>query len=250
MRKNVIAGNWKMNLGVADSIELIEKLSALVADAKNVEIVVCPSPTALYSVGTKLGANVKLGSQNLYPVEKGAYTGEMSPTMIKEVGCTHCILGHSERREYFVESDEFVNEKVKACLKHEIVPIICVGESLEEREADKTFDKVGTQVVGAFKDIEAKDAAGMIIAYEPIWAIGTGKTASDEQAQEVHKFIRGEMVKLYDEATAEEIPILYGGSVKPDNVDGLMSQTDIDGALVGGASLKAEGFARIVKFEV
>jgi len=251
MRKKVIAGNWKMNLGVAESIALINELKPLVADAENVEIVVCPSPQALYSVGQNLnGCRLRLGAQNLYPVAKGAYTGEVSPTMIKEVGCTYCILGHSERREYFKETDEFVNAKIKACIENAITPIICVGESLAEREAGVTFDRVGTQVKGAFKDILAAQAATLVIAYEPIWAIGTGKTATDEQAQEVHAFIRAELVKLYGAAVANEIPVLYGGSVKADNIDGLMAKPDIDGALVGGASLKADGFARIAKFKI
>jgi triosephosphate isomerase len=244
-----MAGNWKMNLTPDEGVTLAKSLAELVKNVKNVEIVVCPTFVGLASVGEAIkGTNVFLGAQNVYPKDNGAYTGEISPGMLKAVGCRYVIIGHSERREYFNETDAFVNAKIKAALAAALIPIVCVGESLAQREADKTFEIVGNQIKGAFDGISAAEAAGMIIAYEPIWAIGTGKTASPQQAQDVHAFIRSQLAERFDHGTAENIRIQYGGSVKADNVDELMAKPDIDGALVGGASLKADGFARIAGF--
>lgn len=249
MRTPVMAGNWKMNLTPEQSVGLARELVALVKDVTDVEIVICPTFVSLAAVAQAIaGTNVYLGAQNVHPKDSGAYTGEISPSMLKAVGCRYVIIGHSERREYFEESDAFINEKAKAVIAAGLIPIVCVGETLAQREADQTFDVVGRQLSGAFDGIDAQTAAGIIVAYEPVWAIGTGKTASPEQAQDVHAFIRGRLVAAYDEDTAAKIRIQYGGSVKADNVDDLMSRPDIDGALVGGASLKADSFARIAGF--
>ena len=249
MRKPVIAGNWKLFKKQADAAALVAELAPLVKDAIGVEIVVAPVFTSLAAVQQKIaGTNIHLSAQNCYWEEEGAFTGEIAPGMLVDTGCSHVIIGHSERRQYFGETDATVNKKIKAALAAGLVALFCIGETLAEREAERTFDVLQTQVTGGLVGISAADLSRVIIAYEPVWAIGTGKTASDAQAQEVHAFIRGLVAKQYNQESADAIRILYGGSVKPDNVKGLMSQTDIDGALVGGASLKADSFAAIVNF--
>jgi triosephosphate isomerase (TIM) len=249
MRVPVIAGNWKMFNTVAESLALVRDLKALVADAQGVEIVVAPVFTAIHAVAEELqGSGIAVSSQDVYWEESGAFTGEVAPSMLKEAGCTYAIIGHSERRQYFGETDETVNKKVKAALKAGLIPIMCVGELLEEREAGKTMQVVAKQIKGGLADLPSDDIAKIIIAYEPVWAIGTGKTATPAQAEEVHKSIRALLAALAGTQVAVGLRILYGGSVKADNVDELMGQEDIDGALVGGASLMAVSFARIVKF--
>ncbi len=249
MRIPVIAGNWKLFKKQADAAALVAALVPLVKDTVGVEIVVAPVFTSLAAVREKIvGTNVKLSAQNCYWEEEGAFTGEIAPGMLADAGCSHVIIGHSERRQFFGESDATVNKKITAALSAGLVVLFCIGETLAEREADRTFDVLRTQVTGGLSGIPLSALASIVIAYEPVWAIGTGKTASDAQAQEAHAFIRSLVVELYDQHSADAIRILYGGSVKPDNVKGLMSQTDIDGALVGGASLKADSFAAIVNF--
>jgi triosephosphate isomerase (TIM) len=250
MRTPVIAGNWKMHNTVDESLKLVRELKSLVMGVGGVEIVVAPVFTALDAVSAEInGSNIALSSQNVFWEEKGAYTGEIAPGMLKDVGCTYAIIGHSERRQYFGETDETVNKRVKAALAAGLTPIMCVGETLEERESGKTFEIVARQVKSGLAGLVATEIDKIIIAYEPVWAIGTGKTATPEQAEEVHADIRRLIGEIAGLATAGGIRILYGGSVKPDNVDILMSQSDIDGALVGGAALQADSFARIVKFE-
>lgn len=250
MRTPVIAGNWKMHNTVDESLALVRGLKGLVAGTAGVEIIVAPVFTALGAVAAEIrGSNIALSSQNVFWEEKGAYTGEIAPGMLRDVGCTHAIIGHSERRQYFGETDQTVNKRVKAALKAGLTPIMCVGETLAEREAGKTLEVVSRQVTGGLAGLGSAEIDKMIIAYEPVWAIGTGKTATPEQAEEVHADIRRLVADIAGAATAAGMRILYGGSVKPDNVDVLMSQGDIDGALVGGAALQAASFARIVKFE-
>jgi len=250
MRKPIIAGNWKMYLTPDNAGELVKALAPEVKGTSGVEVLVCPAMPVVSSIKPLLdGTGILLGAQNLYPAKEGAFTGEASADMLTAIGCTHVVLGHSERREYFNETDEFINEKVKAALAGNLIPILCVGESLEQREADQAFDVIEAQITKGLDGISASDAATMVVAYEPIWAIGTGKTATPEIAQDVHAFIRKTLASLYDDATAQAIRIQYGGSVKPANVDELMAKEDIDGALVGGASLKADSFARIVNFK-
>jgi triosephosphate isomerase len=228
---------------------MVNELKHLVAGTTGVEIVVAPVFTALSRVAEALsGSNVKLSAQDCYWEEEGAFTGEVAPKLLKDAGCSHVIIGHSERRQYFGETDDTVNKKAKAAIAAGLSAIVCVGETLGEREADMTFPVIETQVKGSLAGFSADLLARVIIAYEPVWAIGTGKTASDAQAQEVHAFIRTLVAKQFGQAAADAIRILYGGSVKPDNVKGLMSQPDIDGALVGGASLKADSFAAIANF--
>jgi triosephosphate isomerase (TIM) len=251
MRIPLIAGNWKMYKNLEESIELANTLKSLVKDIdeSKAEIAVCPTFVNLQAVaGALKGSNIKLGAQNMYPKNEGAYTGEISPVMLRAIGCHYVILGHSERRQYFKETNEFINEKVKVALEFGLFPILCVGEKLEEREKGITNDIVKDHVTGGLKGIPKDKMQHIVIAYEPVWAIGTGKTATKEQAQEVHKFIRGVLTGLYDAQTAESVRIQYGGSVKPDNAKALMSMPDIDGALVGGASLKADSFEAICKF--
>ncbi len=250
MRKPVIAGNWKMHNTISESLELVRGIKDNVSDVADVEIVVAPVYTALASVAAELkDSNINVASQNIFWEEKGAFTGEIAPNMIKDAGCSHAIIGHSERRQYFGETDETVNKRVKSALAAGLVPILCVGETLEEREAGSTIKVVETQIKGGLVDISTEDMAKIIIAYEPVWAIGTGKTASPDQAEDVHKNIRAIVEDIYDSAISGGVRILYGGSVKPENVDELMAQPDIDGALVGGAALKADSFVRLVKFE-
>ncbi len=248
MRKIIIAGNWKLNKTIKEAIELVNGLKREVVDIDEVDIVVCPVYTALSEVGDILtDSHIKLGAQDVYWEDAGAFTGEVSAPLLKDVGVQYVIIGHSERRQYFGETDETVNKKIKAALAHGLTPIVCVGENLAQREANETLDVIRRQVQEGLKGLNAEELEKMIIAYEPIWAIGTGKTATSEQAQEVHKFIRELLGQLAGKEIAEKIRIQYGGSVKPDNTRELVSQEDIDGALVGGASLKVDSFAAIIK---
>ena len=240
-----------MNKTIGESIDLANAIKRGVIDEVNVEVVLCPPYTSLSDVNEMIiDTGIKLGAQNCYWEDSGAFTGEIAPAMLKSAGCTYVIVGHSERRALFGETNETVNKKMKAALKEGLKPIMCVGERLEEREGNKTFDVVKSHVEGGLKGIEKSQMQNIVIAYEPVWAIGTGKTATPDEAQEVHKFIRELLSKLYDKSSAEEVRIQYGGSVKPDNAEILMSQKDVDGALVGGASLKAESFVEIVKKSV
>jgi len=248
MRKLIIAGNWKLNNSEKEAIELVTALRKDLIDVNAVDIVVCPVFTVLPVVGDiLLDSNIGLGAQNVYWEDSGAFTGEISAPLLKDIGVEYVIIGHSERRQYFGETDETVNKRIKAALKHGLIPIVCVGEVLEEREADKTFDVIQKQCDGGFAGLTREEMEKIIIAYEPVWAIGTGKTATPQKAQEVHKFIRDLIAKMVDDELAQAIRIQYGGSVKPDNSAQLMSQPDIDGALVGGASLKADSFSDIIK---
>lgn len=248
MRKPIIAGNWKMHKTVQEAKALVTELSAELKDAGDVEIVVCPPFTALNAVlATAQGTNVAVGAQNMHWEDQGAYTGEVSPVMLREMGCKYVIIGHSERREYFAETDENVNKKTKAAFKHGLLPIVCVGEKLDHREQGITEQIIKAQVQGGLAGLEKNQVAQLVVAYEPVWAIGTGKTASDDDAQQVIGFIRGVITEMYGQELAEQVRIQYGGSVKPDNIAGLMQQKDIDGALVGGASLDTRNFAGIVK---
>jgi triosephosphate isomerase len=249
MRPPIIAGNWKMNTVVEDAKALVQDLKTRVRNVTNVEIVVCPPFISLTTVAEVIkGSNIGLGAQNLYWEKSGAFTAEISAPMLKSTGCTSVIIGHSERRTYFHETDETVNKKIFAALAEGLNPIVCVGETLEEREKGETFDVVKRQITGGLADLSPEQMKTVVIAYEPIWAIGTGKTATPEQAQEVHAFIRKLLGEMFGETIAEETRIQYGGSVKSGNITILMSQADIDGALVGGASLKADSFEQIVKF--
>lgn len=249
MRKPVIAGNWKLFKTISESVALINELKPLVANNLGVEIVVAPVFTALSRVSDAVtGANINLAAQDCYWEEEGAFTGEVAPKLLKDAGCSHVIIGHSERRQYFGETDLTVNKKTKAAIAAGLNAIVCVGEMLADRESGQTFSVIETQIQGGLTGLSTADFTQVIIAYEPVWAIGTGKTASDSQAQEVHAFIRQLVARLFNQQVAAAVRILYGGSVKPDNVKGLMTQPDIDGALVGGASLKAESFAAIANF--
>ncbi len=250
MRNPLIAGNWKMNMTVAQATELVQGLLAGVGQPQDREVLVCPPFTALHTVGRLVkGSPVMLGGQNLYPKDSGAYTGEISAPMLLEAGCSYVIVGHSERRGYFGESDGFVNDKIKAALSAGLKVILCVGESRQQREAGQAESIVTDQVRKCLAGLTTGDMADMVIAYEPIWAIGTGLTASPQDAEEMHACIRSLLGELYGGEIAEATRILYGGSVKPENVDELMAQPDIDGALVGGASLEARSFLRIIHFE-
>ncbi len=248
MRAAVVAGNWKMYTSAAEAEALVRSLATLVSGIQNVEVAVCPPFPYLIPVAKALqGTKIKVGGQNMHWEDEGAFTGEVSPKMLKDAGCHFVILGHSERRQYFGETDEKINRKIKKALSSGLAPIVCVGELLAEREAGNTEKVIRTQLEGCFQTLTSADAVKLVIAYEPVWAIGTGKTATPEQAQEVHRFIRGWLSGRFGRDAAESIRIQYGGSVKPDNAKALMSQPDIDGALVGGASLKADGFASIVR---
>lgn len=249
MRTPLIAGNWKLFKTLDESITFITELKQAIQGVKNVEVVVAPVFTALTTVVKAAeGSSIQVAAQDCFWEEEGAFTGEVSPKLIRDAGCTHVIIGHSERRQFFGESDTSVNSKVKAALADGLTVLICVGESLSERESGSTFKVIETQVRGAFTSVPAEALQRVVIAYEPVWAIGTGKTATDEQAQEVHAFIRSLIGSIFDLPTANGLRILYGGSVKPENIKGLMNQPDIDGALVGGASLKADSFSKIVCF--
>jgi triosephosphate isomerase len=252
-RKPLIAANWKMYKTPAQDQEFMKLFLPLVTNHDRDEIVVCPSFTSLSVViAAATGLGVSTGAQNMHFADEGAFTGETSPLMLKAIGCTHVILGHSERRQYFGETDEIINKKLKTALEHELIPIVCVGEVLAEREAGKTSEVLIRQTTGCLGGITAgltaAEAAPIVVAYEPVWAIGTGKTATPQMATEAHAVIRGEVAKLFGRETADNLRILYGGSVKPDNATALMSEPDIDGALVGGASLDPQSFAKIVNY--
>lgn len=248
MRKPIIAGNWKLNNTEKQTVELVTALRNELVDVQGVDIVICPVFTFLTVVQDILiDSDIAVGAQNLYWEDSGAFTGEVSAPLLKDVGVTYVIIGHSERRQFFGETNQTVNKKIRAALKHELTPIVCVGEVLAQREADQTFDVIRSQIEESLAGFSAAEARKMIVAYEPAWAIGTGKTATPRQAQDVHKFIRDLLTELYDEKTAADVRIQYGGSVKPDNIAELISQPDIDGALVGGASLKVDSFVQIVR---
>lgn len=248
MRKKIIAGNWKMFKTVQEAVELVTGLKRELADNTAVDVVVCPPYVNLDAVGDLLiENNIDLGSQNIFWEDEGAFTGEISGPMLKAVGVKYVVIGHSERRQYFGETNETVLKRVKAALKHGLLPIVCVGENLEDRESGKTFDVVKNHVTGSLAGLTTEEMEKIVVAYEPVWAIGTGKTATTDQAQEVHAFIRKTLAEMFDQTTADATRIQYGGSVKPENIAELSAQPDIDGALVGGASLKADSFAGIVK---
>jgi len=251
MRKPVIAGNWKMHKLVADSVATALELRPLVANANHCEVVIAPVFTALRTVCDRLeGTNVRVAGQDCSTErEHGAHTGEVAADMLKDAGASHVIVGHSERRLYYCETDSMVNRKAQAALAAGLTAIVCVGETLEQREGGTAEHVVRGQVEGCLRDLTASDLDRIIVAYEPVWAIGTGRTASPEQAQEMHAFVRRVFAQRYSPEAAERLRILYGGSVKPDNAAGLMRQEDVDGALVGGASLDAKTFAQIVNYE-
>lgn len=247
-RRKIIAGNWKMNMTPSQAVELIDTLKPLVQN-EDVDVVFCvPAIDIIPTMEAVKGSNIQIGAENMYFEEKGAYTGEISPAMLTDVGVKYVIIGHSERREYFAETDETVNKKVLKAFEHGITPIICCGESLTQREQGVTIDFIRQQIKIAFLNVTAAQAAGAVIAYEPIWAIGTGKVATTEQAQEVCKAIRDCIAEIYDDSTAAAIRIQYGGSVSASNASDLFAQADIDGGLVGGASLK-EDFGQIVNYK-
>ncbi|KUO63307.1 triose-phosphate isomerase [bacterium BRH_c32] len=247
MRNKVIAGNWKMNNSIEESVKLISELKQGLNET-DIKVIICPPFTSLETANALIkGSQIELGAQNMHNETSGAFTGEISASMLKSVGCKYVILGHSERRAIFGESNEFINKKVHKALSENLIPILCVGESLEEREKNITKDVVKKQLLVGLDSVSSDQAEGIIIAYEPVWAIGTGKTASPEQAQEVHEFIRTLLEEKYSKETAEKVIIQYGGSVKPENAFELLSQKDIDGALVGGACLKADSFLGIIK---
>ena len=249
MRRKVIAGNWKMNMLPNEAIDYIEAFAPIVKDTNN-EVILCVPYTDLwYALMNAQGTNIKIGAQNMHYEEKGAYTGEVSPQMLKSIGVEYVIIGHSERRQYYNETDETVNKKVKAAYEVGLKPIVCVGESLEEREAGKTEDIITNQTRLALEGLTADQVKATIVAYEPIWAIGTGKTATSEDANNSIKAIRAEIKRIYGEDVAEEVIIQYGGSVKSSNAKELFTTSDIDGGLVGGASLKPDEFSKIVNYD-
>jgi len=245
--KPLIAGNWKENCTIREAIALVSGIKGLVKDSGHADIVICPPFTALRDVSAALkGSSMMLGAQNMFYEEKGAFTGEISPLMLLELGCRFVIVGHSERREYFMETDLAVNRKLKLCLKNNLTPIMCVGESQQERNEGVTKKVIEREITDGLEGIGKKEIERIVIAYEPVWAIGTGLTATPQQAQEVHAYIRQLLSDMFGES-AKKVRILYGGSVKPENTKELMAQKDINGALVGGASLDAGSFAEIVK---
>lgn len=249
MRKPLIAGNWKMNKSNKEAGLLIEQLIPVVKNA-DCDVVICPVAICLSdAVKAVEGTNIKVGGQNMFHKDSGAYTGEVSPVMLKEVGAEYVILGHSERRQYFKETDAEINLKTKAAMSHGLKPIVCVGETLEEREGGITFDVLKTQLTGSLRDLDAGKLELLVIAYEPVWAIGTGKTATSKDANDVISFIRKQLAEIISEKNAQETRILYGGSVKGSNVKELMNMPEIDGALVGGASLDPVEFGNIVNYK-
>ena len=250
MRKKVIAGNWKMNMLPNEAIDFIDKLAPLVKNTENEVILCVPYTDLFYSLLTAQGTNIKIGAQNMHYEEKGAYTGEISGKMLKSIGVDYVIIGHSERRQYFNETDETVNKKIKAAFENKLNPIVCVGETLEQREANKTEEIITKQTKLALQGLTEEQVKNTIIAYEPIWAIGTGKTASSEQANDAIKAIRDEICQIYGQNVGNGVIIQYGGSVKSSNAKELFEMSDIDGGLVGGASLNPEEFAKIVNYKI
>jgi triosephosphate isomerase len=249
-RRPLIAGNWKMYKTSGEAAETARQLVERVADVSDVDIMIAPTFTALAAVLKVIqNSPVGMSGQNLFWENEGAYTGEISAAMLKAAGCQYCIIGHSERRQYFGETDETVNKKIQAAIQAGLEPVFCVGETEKEREAEQTLAVLDKQVKKGLEGLVLEQLSMLIIAYEPVWAIGTGKTATDDQAQEAHQFIRSLVEKNFGKSLSDAVRILYGGSVKPDNISGLMSMPDIDGALVGGASLDAESFSKIVKFK-
>ena len=249
-RTPILAGNWKMHGARAEAVTLAGALARTVGNIAGREVVIAPPYTALEAVGHAIdGTRIRLSAQSVHWEPKGAFTGEISVVMLREAGCTHVIIGHSERRQYFGETNESVNRRLHAAVAGGLVPIVCVGETLEERESDATAAVIARQIEVGLAGVTHDTLAGCVIAYEPVWAIGTGRTATPGQAQEVHHAIRRQLTGLASETVGDRVRILYGGSVKPDNIDALMAEPDIDGALVGGASLDAAGFARIVQYQ-
>lgn len=249
-RRPLIAGNWKMFKTCSEAVETASQLAKLVASITDIDIMIAPPFPALAPVADIIkGSKVALGAQNLFWEKEGAYTGEVSPPMLVSAGCKYVIIGHSERRQYFSETDETVNKKVKAAIKYNLTPILCVGESEGERESNRTFSVLDKQLKKGLKGLILNDLKTLIIAYEPVWAIGTGKTATKDQAQEVHRYLRTLLEKSFNNSLAESVKILYGGSVKPNNISELMAMPDVDGALVGGASLDAKTFSEIIHFQ-
>lgn len=248
MRKKIVAGNWKMHMNISESVQLISGIKKILEQSNtNCGVIICPPFTSLDAAGSLIKeSKIKLGAQNMHFENKGAFTGEVSADMLKSVGCEFVILGHSERRTIFKESDEFINKKNHAALASGLTPIFCIGETLEEREKGVTFEVVRRQMKIGLENISRDDAAKIIIAYEPVWAIGTGKTATPQQAEEAHAYLRKLLTEMFDGKTADSITIQYGGSVKPDNAKELFSQPNIDGGLIGGACLKADSFADII----
>ena len=248
MRRPIIAGNWKMHKTVQEALDVAVGLKRKFYTFSEADVVICPPFTALSKVHDEIvDSSIMLGAQGMYWEAEGAFTGEISPNMLKDAGCRYVIIGHSERRHIFGETDEDVNKKLKVVLKHGMVPIMCVGEKLEERDNGMTFEVLEKQLSRGLKDFQKDEVMRIIIAYEPVWAIGTGRTATPQQAQEAHKFIRDLIERTYTKEAAVKVRIQYGGSVKPDNISNLMSQEDVDGALVGGASLDVNSFTEIVK---
>lgn len=248
MRKPIVAGNWKMNKTIAEAVELASDIRRELAECREVEVVLCPPFTALKAVGDVIaGTHIDLGAQNMHWEMSGAFTGEISAAMLRELYCHYVIIGHSERRQYFGETDETVNKKTRAAHAANLKPIVCVGETLQERESGRTFEVVERQVRAALAGLSTRELTETVIAYEPVWAIGTGKNATPAQAQEVHAFIRAMLRQMADDAIAQAVRIQYGGSVKPSNARDLFGQPDIDGGLIGGASLEARSFVEIVR---
>ncbi|MDP8230852.1 MAG: triose-phosphate isomerase [Candidatus Gorgyraea atricola] len=248
MRRPIIAGNWKMNKTVQEAMDVAVGLKRKFYTFSEADVVICPPFTALSKIHDEIiDSSIMLGAQDMYWEAEGAFTGEISPNMLRDAGCRYVIIGHSERRHIFGETDEDVNKKLKIVLKHGMVPIMCVGEKLEERDNGMTFEVLEKQLSRGLKDFQKDEVMRIVIAYEPVWAIGTGRTATPQQAQEAHKFIRDFIERTYTKEAAVKVRIQYGGSVKPDNISNLMSQEDVDGALVGGASLDVNSFTEIVK---
>ena len=244
--KALIAANWKMNNGIKEDVSFVKSFEKLIKNAKNIDVVICPPFTLLYKLNELLkNSEIKLGAQNMHFEEKGAYTGEVSPLMLKDAGCEYVILGHSERRQYFNETDDLINKKVKSALRHKLKPILCIGETLQQRNNNKTMQIIGNQLINCLNGINENEIKSIVVAYEPIWAIGTGNNATPEQAEEVHKFIRSLLLKTYNKKISDDIRIIYGGSVKPESIEDLMKMKNIDGTLVGGASLDPKSFAEI-----